>query len=178
MSSSSGDSSAKVGYVGGGPGTYSEAAAVEYFTTSPDRPKGFVTKAVNNLEELLSQVKSGELDYGVVPIENSLSGTMYGVYDHLIESEGVHIVGECAVFEELCLVALPGTTFDAVKTVFSHPHVLQQCTGYLSRKLGKKLRQVNVADTVTGCNLLVEEKLTEAAAIASETAAKLNGLEV
>ena len=110
----------------------------------------------------------------MVPLENSIGGTIHRNYDLLLEHE-LPITGEVELDVVHCLQALPGTKLDDVKVVYSHPQALAQCERYL-KDLGATVEAVY--DTAGGAKLVAEQKLAGAAALASRRAAEVFGLEV
>jgi len=109
-----------------------------------------------------------------VPLENSIGGTIHRNYDLLLEHD-LAISGEVELDVVHCLQALPGTALQDVKTVYSHPQALAQCERYL-KDLGVQVEAVY--DTAGGAKLVSEQKLANAAALASRRAADVFGLEV
>ena len=85
-----------------------------------------------SFDDTFSAVQSGEADYGVLPIENSLGGSIHQNYDLLMRYE-LHILAELDFRVEHCLVALPGTTKDMIERVISHPQALAQCDNFLRK---------------------------------------------
>ena len=106
-------------------GTYSEEAALLYDPTS-DKPYPTIT-AVGEA------VASGEIDEGIVPIENSLAGSVIFTLDLLISQPKLFIRGEIDLPIEHYLVAKPGTDPAAIKVIYSHPQALAQCKEYLEK---------------------------------------------
>ena len=80
----------------------------------------------------MKEVHEGRADYGVLPVENSSTGIITDVYDlmHLYDN---YIVGEYVVKVEHALLGLPGTEIDQIKTVYSHPQGLLQCSRFLMK---------------------------------------------
>ena len=109
-----------------------------------------------------------------MPLENSIGGTIHRNYDLLLEHD-LPITGEVELDVVHCLQALPGTTLEDVKVVYSHPQALAQCENYL-KGLGVTVEAVY--DTAGGAKLVAEQKLAGAAALASRRAAEVFGLEV
>ncbi|GFH08081.1 uncharacterized protein HaLaN_02989 [Haematococcus lacustris] len=119
------------------------------------------------MEEALSQWMA---ERAVLPIENSLGGSIHAVYDLLLRYR-LHIVGETSLAINHCLVALPGTRLADVRRVMSHPQALAQCDGYL-RKLGVVKEAVD--DTAGAAQM----ELQGVGAVCSRRAAELYGLDV
>ena len=110
----------------------------------------------------------------MVPLENSIGGTIHRNYDLLLDHD-LSISGEVELDVVHCLQALPGTKLGDVKVVYSHPQALAQCERYL-KDLGVQVEAVY--DTAGGAKLVAEKKLAGAAALASRRAAEVFGLEV
>jgi prephenate dehydratase/chorismate mutase/prephenate dehydratase len=124
--------------------------------------------------EVFSGVKNGQLDFGVVPVENSLGGAVAQVNDLLVETE-LKIVGEIKVPIHHCLLTLPETDHREIKVVYSHPQALSQCRGFISRN---KLEARPYYDTAGAAMMISNERPAAAAAIASKLCADIYGLEV
>jgi prephenate dehydratase len=107
-------------------------------------------------------------------MENSIGGTIHRNYDLLVDHE-IPITGEVELDVVHCLQALPGTRIEDVRTVYSHPQALAQCERYL-KGLGVTVEAVY--DTAGGAKLVAEQKLANAAALASHRAAEVFGLQV
>jgi prephenate dehydratase len=152
----------------GEPGAYSEAAALRYGGPDAD------TLPCRTFDEVFEAVVKGRATHGVVPLENSIGGTIHRNYDLLLDHE-LSITGEVELDVVHCLQALPGTRLSDVKTVYSHPQALAQCERYL-KELGVTVEAVY--DTAGGAKLVAEQTLAGAAALASRRAAEVFGLEV
>jgi len=152
----------------GEPGAYGEGAAIQYFG------KGVETLPCRSFEEVFEKVESGEVDRGVIPIENSLAGSIHRNYDLLIQHD-LHIVGEINYRVEHNLLALRGVRLEDVRYVISHPQALAQCEGFL-KKLG--VEKVSEYDTAGSAKKIKEMQLRDAAAIASRRAAEVYELEI
>jgi prephenate dehydratase len=151
----------------GEPGAYSEQAVFGYF--------GFVeTLPCESFDEVFEAVASGRADSALVPIENSLAGSIHQNYDLLLRHD-LHIVGEYILRVRHCLIVAPGVPASAIKKAISHPQALGQCAGYL-RKRG--IRPETVYDTAGSVKLLNESGARDVAAIASRRAAELYGMEI
>ncbi len=130
--------------------------------------------ACPTFEDALSGVRHGQARYALIPIENSVAGRVADVH-HLLPDSKLFIVGEH--FERIShqLMALPGVKLTELKTAHSHTHALGQCRRVI-RELG--LRPVTEADTAGAARQVAEEGDRTKAAIASELAAELYGLEI
>ena len=151
-------------------GAFAEQAIDRYFDGSVK------AEAVDSFRELFQAVVDGRADYGMVPIENSLAGSVYQNYDNLTQFEDVSIVGSITLRIQHSLLACKGATLDSVKTVYSHPQALSQCHNYLFEH--KDWAQIEAVSTATAAKLVSEKKSPENAAIASAVNAKLYKLEV
>lgn len=127
-----------------------------------------------SFDEVFEAVASGSADRGVVPVENSLAGTIHRVYDLLLRHP-LHLVGEHALRVAHSLIAAPGVTLADVRVVLSHPQALAQCEHQL-RALG--LVGEVAYDTAGAVKLLAESGRRDAAALASPLAAEVYGMQV
>lgn len=119
-------------------------------------------------------VQSSAVEAGVVPVENSLAGSIAETYDLLI-SHDLFVTGETTLPVEHCLLALPGTELTQIQEVLSHPQALAQCNDYLVQ-LGVEC--VPYYDTAGAAKHVKRSGLLHAAAIASQWAAEVYGLQV
>ncbi len=152
----------------GHPGSYSEGAAVRAFG------EGIEPVRCARFEEIFAAVEAGRAERGLVPIENSLTGSLHRSYDLLLRHE-LQIVGEVHLKIEHLLLALPGVPLGDVRRVLSHPQALAQCEAFL-RRLGVPTEAT--LDTAGAARRLREEGLRDAAAIAGPRAARVYGLAV
>jgi len=152
----------------GEPGAYSEAAARTYAGS------GVETLPCKTFDDVFAAVADQRATHGVLPLENSIGGTIHRNYDLLVEHD-LRITGEIELDVVHCLQALPGTRLADVKVVYSHPQALAQCEKYL-KGLGVSVEAVY--DTAGGAKLVAEKRLEGAAALASRRAAAVYGLEV
>jgi prephenate dehydratase len=125
--------------------------------------------------EVLARVVSGEADGAVLPIENSLHGSVAEHYDLLLELP-VRIVRESLLRIRHNLIAMPGVKLEDIRQVISHPVALSQCRRFLG--LHPEFRVVSFYDTAGSVKHLMTEKLREVAGVAAELAAKQYGGEV
>lgn len=113
-------------------------------------------------------VVSGSARCCLVPIENTLAGSVYENYDLLLEND-LHIVGEVNLRIVHNLIAFPGTTLQSLRQVYSHPVALAQCSRFFLRH--PKVEKIPFYDTAGSVKMLAERRIRGAAAIASRTAA-------
>jgi len=119
-------------------------------------------------------VEEGDLDLGVVPVENSLEGAVTQVND-LLTTTDLKVVGEIKVPVKHCLLATRGTDYREIRVVYSHPQALAQCRGFLMRN---KLEPHPFYDTAGAAKMLARESPKASAAIASRLCAELYDLDV
>jgi prephenate dehydratase len=124
--------------------------------------------------DVFRAVAAGEVEHGLVPIENSQAGSINEVYD-LLRQHDLFVVGEISHPVNHCLLCLPGQQLSDIKRVISHPQALAQCDVYL-RELDVEI--VATYDTAGSAKLLREENMLNVAAIAAEGAAELYELEI
>ena len=123
-----------------------------------------------------SSTSSAIPDYAIVPIENSLAGTVGETVDLLIQKD-VRIVGETSVPVEHCLVIHKDTTLGRIRRVMSHPQALAQCREFLD-SFGAGWEQVSVYDTAGSVKMIKEQHLLDTAGIASKLAAEIYGMKI
>ncbi|KAL7750251.1 hypothetical protein RI367_004424 [Sorochytrium milnesiophthora] len=129
-----------------------------------------------NIHPLFDQLTRGNIDTAFVPVENTLSGTFYSVYDLLARND-VHITYEYITTDTHHLLAVPGVALADVREVVSHPAVLEQCRKFLESN--KTIATVTQSvDTAYSAQQLQQEGNTHRAVIASREAAELYGLSV
>jgi len=123
-------------------------------------------------EDVFRSLDRKKAQAAVIPIENTLHGSVHENYDHLLHFN-LPIVGETNVRIVHNLIAPPGVTFAKVRRVFSHPVALNQCLDFFSSH--PKLEKVPFYDTAGSVKMVMEEGLKDAAAIASSVAADIYG---
>lgn len=153
----------------GEPGAYAEEAAVCFFGEDCRRDH------VTGWEDIFSALRDGQGDYGVLPIENSSTGSINQVYD-LLAKYGAYIVGEQTVRVEHCLMAPRGASIDALQEVLSHEQGLLQCEAFLRDRPG--WTRTAVRNTAAAAKTVAEGGDPARAAIGSRRCAALYGLEV
>ena len=151
----------------GEPGAYSEQAVFSYFGDVETLP-------CEAFDVVFDSVVSGACDAGLVPIENSLAGSIHQNYDLLLRHD-LHITGEYLLRVQHCLIALPDVKKEQIKKVVSHPQALEQCAAYL-RGLGVKIE--SGYDTAGSVKLLKESGARDTAAIASRRAAEIYEMQI
>ena len=152
----------------GEPGAYSELAAFEHF--------GPKTRTVpcESFEGAFEAVSGGTCEYGLLPFENSLAGSIHRNYDLLLRHE-LYIVSEYHLRVQHCLLGLPGTKIEDIREVRSHPQALAQCEHRLTKM---SVNRVAAADTAGSARLVKDLNNPELAAIASTRAAEVYGLNI
>ena len=154
----------KIAYQGE-PGAFSEAAARRVETDADLVP-------CRSFEEVFDAVQAGTAAYGVLPIENSIGGSIHRNYDLLLEHD-LPIVGEVELPVIHHLLALPGTTLAGLKRVYSHPQGLAQCERFLRTLAGVEI--IATYDTAGSAKMIADGRLADAAAIASARAGEVFG---
>lgn len=163
------ESEVKTGVVAyqGVPGAYSELAASQ---ACP----GYQTLPCEQFDIAFESLSQWAADKAVLPVENSLGGSIHAVYD-LLHKYKLHIVGETFVAVNHCLLALPGVEKKDIRKVLSHPQALAQTQEY-TRKMGVIRQEYD--DTAGAAKMIAECQLKDCAAIASIRASELYGLNV
>jgi prephenate dehydratase len=126
-------------------------------------------------EDIFRCVKDGAALGAVVPIENTLAGSVHENYDHLVNFE-LPIVAETSVRIVHNLIARKGVKFSQIKRVFSHPVALNQCLDFFAKY--REIEKIPFYDTAGSVKMIAEEKLNDAAAIASSVAAEIYGAHI
>src|SRR5437762_13056966 len=147
-------------------GAFSEAAARRVHANAE-------LLACRSFEEVFTSVDAGPAAYGVLPIENSIGGSIHRNYDLLVEHQ-LPIVGEVELPVVHHLLALPGTILADLRRVYSHPQGLAQCERFLRTLSGVEI--VATYDTAGSAKLIADGKMMDAAAIASARAGEVFGL--
>ena len=150
-------------------GTFSEDAALRH------EPQGHL-EPFPSIQAVALAVTSGIVEEGVVPIENSLEGSVTYTLDILIQEERLFIRRELVLPIEHCLMVKPGTRPADIQTVYSHPQALGQCRGFLERCFPKAQSEASLS-TVAAVEDM-KGSATPAAAISPRRAAELYGVEI
>ena len=149
-------------------GAYSEEAIQQYFGTEAE------AVACKTFADVFHSVEVGKCDYGMLPVENSVAGSVNRSYELLVEHD-LRIFAEVILRVRHMLLAPPGTTPASLKTVRSHPQALAQCQNYLARH---DLIPEAAADTAGSAKDLSENPEPGTAVIAGAAAAAITGLEI
>lgn len=148
-------------------GSFSEDAVFQFFGEADPTP-------FPNFSAVFELVSSREVDYGVVPVENSQAGSINDTYDLLLQHD-LNIVGEVYLRVKHCLLALPDETLNDVHKIYSHPQALAQCQEFLS---SLNVELVPTYDTAGSAKMIKENGLKNSAAIASKRVADIYGMSI
>jgi prephenate dehydratase len=153
----------------GEPGAFSHKAAMDLL--GPE----VVVEPRARFEDVFTALRDGEADAAVIPIENTLHGSVHENYDHLLQFD-FRIVAETNVRIVHNLIAVPGVRFKDVKRVFSHPVALNQCLDFF--KANPQVMREPFYDTAGSVKMVMSEGLQDAAAIASAVSAEIYGAKI
>ncbi len=126
-------------------------------------------------EDVFRCLKEGQAAGAVVPIENTLAGSVHENYDHLVNFE-LPIVAETSVRIVHNLIAPKGVSFSGIRRVYSHPVALNQCLDFFARN--PQIERIPFYDTAGSVKMIAEEGLADAGAIASSVAAEIYGARI
>lgn len=158
----------KIGYQGVR-GSFSEEAMIKYFG------ENHTTTDYEEFEDVFLALKNNEIDYGILPIENSCTGAITTVYDLLVKY-GLYIVGEECIKIDQNLIGIKGTKLEDIKEIYSHPQGFEQSREFLNKQNNLKL--IPFHNTAISAKYISELKDKSKAAIASLRAAEIYGLDV
>ncbi|RZP54162.1 prephenate dehydratase [Vibrio vulnificus] len=161
---------ARVAFLGS-KGSYSHLASREYFSRKNTE---LIELNCDHFKEVTQTVESGHADFGVLPIENTSSGSINEVYD-LLQHTTLYIVGELTQPIEHCLVATKDVRLEEIKVLYSHPQPHQQCSEFLGRLKGVTLK--SCASTADAMKKVQELNRDDVAAIGNASSGKLYGLQ-
>ena len=153
----------------GADGAYSQAAMEQYFG---EQINSF---HVDTFRDAMCAIEEGSADFAVLPIENSTAGMVSEIYDLLVEFEN-YIVGEQIIKIEHCLLGLPGTKPEDIRTIYSHPQSLMQSARYLNQH--PQWQQISMQNNAFAAKKVKVDGDCSQAAVAGETAGRIYGLEV
>jgi len=149
-------------------GAYGEEAAINFFGPT------IQVKPCESFDEVFRMVEQAGAQFGIVPIENSLEGSINRVYDLLLSST-LKVQGETELRISHCLIGFPGMALDAIKKVYSHPQALAQSHNFLKHL---KAEIIPAYDTAGSVKMIKEKGLKDSAAVASARAAEIYGMEI
>jgi prephenate dehydratase len=153
-------------------GAFGDEAVRVYFGTQFQKHPEPIP--LRQFTDVFRAVAAGDVDYGLVPVENSQAGSINDVYD-LLRQHDLFVIGEIGHPVNHCLLALPGQKIGDIKRVISHPQALAQSDVFL-RELGAEI--VATYDTAGSAKMVQEEHLEGVAAVASAGAAEIYGLDI
>jgi 3-deoxy-7-phosphoheptulonate synthase len=145
-------------------GAFSENALIRYF------PEGAEAVPFAEFREVFDAVLEGRIRYGIIPLENTLTGSIHQNYDLLLQYPDIRIVGEKIIRIVHHLIALPGAAIADIRRVYSHPQALSQCARFLERF--PAWEKIPFYDTAGSVAHIAREACKENAAIASLEAAR------
>lgn len=148
-------------------GAYSEQAVFDYFGDVETLP-------CETFDLVFDSVTSGKADKGLIPIENSLAGSIHQNYDLLLRNQ-LYIVGEYFLRVRHCLITMPNVKKEDIKKAISHPQALGQCASYLKNL---NIKPEAVYDTAGSVKMLKESGAKDTAAIASKRAAEIYEMQI
>jgi prephenate dehydratase len=131
--------------------------------------------AHQRFDEAFAAVDAGKVDAAVIPLENTLAGSVHENYDLLLKYS-LEITAETSVRVIHNLIAPPGVSFRALRKVYSHPVALNQCLDFLASH--PRIERTPFYDTAGSVKMIMEQRPTDAAAIASELAAQIYGAHI
>jgi len=149
-------------------GAYGEMAALQYF------PHGALLP-LKSFQDVIDAAESGDAEFAVLPVENSIEGSVNEIYDLLLQTRKLDVVGEVYQRVRHCLIANKGARKGSIKSAHSHPQALAQCRGYLHKH---GIEPVPAYDTAGAAKIVKENGRLDAAAIASERAAELYSMKI
>ena len=150
-------------------GSFGEEALIKYFG------KGYAKTNFEEFEDVFTALKFSEIDYGVLPIENSSTGSITAVYD-LLKKYGFHIVGETLLRIEHNLLGVKGTKIEDIKEVYSHSQGFEQSSDYI--KTLKDIKTIPYHNTAISAKYVSESNDSTKVAIAGKRAAEIYDLEI
>jgi chorismate mutase/prephenate dehydratase len=149
-------------------GAYSESAAYCFFGNSTQ------TFSCRRFSDVFKNLKISKVNYGVVPIENSIEGSVNPVYDCFLEFNH-KVCGEIILKINHCLIVNPKTRLEDIRVIYSHPQALGQCRIFLENM---DAEIISTYDTAGSVKIIKERKLYNAGAIAGERAARLYSMNI
>ncbi|MBC7341549.1 MAG: prephenate dehydratase [Clostridia bacterium] len=169
-----------LGYLGP-PGTFSEEAAHLFIKAQARKSHGWRLVPLSSIDEIVEAVASGDLEKGIIPLENSIEGSINVTTDCIMKHPEIKLEGEVIVDVDHCLAVKQHSSdssdqFRGITTLYSHPQALAQCKGYIQRRLpGAEIRY---APSTAEAASLVASGGADLAAICSPWAARVYGLDI
>ncbi len=149
-------------------GAYSEMAVHEHFGKAMD------TVGCDAFDDVFDRVESGEVTYGLIPVENTIAGTVVENYDLLFAND-IFVIAEVYLPIHHTLLAKKGARLEEIKEARSHPHALKQCKAYLK---SKNIKMVPSYDTAGAAQAVASGDRLDCAAIASALCAEIYDMEI
>ncbi len=164
-------SSAKIAFLGP-KGSYSHSAARRYASAHFDQ---LTESSCNIFKDIFEKVELQVVDYGILPIENSSSGSINEVYD-LLQKTNLHIIGELSLPIDHCVLAIPNVKLEQIDTIYSHPQPFQQCSNFLENYPHWKI--VYCDSTSSAMETVAKLNQPNIAAMGNKDGGELYGLQV
>lgn len=164
----------KIAYLGP-PGTFTEEALDKYINIGK-LEKSIEKIPYSNMGEVIKSVDRGEAAEGIVPIENSLEGSVNITLDFLTFESEAKIIREITIPIKHSLIGKEKISPDKIRKIISHPHATAQCKNYISTYL-KGVEIIAANSTAEAIQILKKEE-NDIAAIGTKTAARIYGLEI
>lgn len=161
----------RVAYLGS-QGSYSDLATQKYFSRHPSELKQI---GCTSFKEIIDKVEQGHADHGILPIENTSSGSINEVFD-LLQHTSLSIVGELTHPVNHCMVAAVETSVDKIKKLYDHPQVYAQCSNYLAQFQDVEIEYCEASSAAF--EAIQDDTTGEVAAMGSGEGSKLYGLQV
>lgn len=149
-------------------GAFAHEATLRYFGNN------VISFHVPTFEESMNALSGGRADFAVIPIENTSAGVVADVYDLLVKCDN-YIVDEMDLPVVQSLLVVPGTKLEEIDTIYSHPQGISQCNKFLNEH--KEIHAIEMSNTALAARKVAEEGIRSHAAIASQVAGELYGLE-
>ena len=149
-------------------GAYSQLAAEKFFR-HPD------IRYMQSFEDVFAAVEKGDVDYGVLPVENSTAGSVNKVFD-LMGAHEFHIVRSTRVKVDHCLLAKKGTAVADVRDIYSHEQAIRQCASFLETLPNARVHVCE--NTAVAAQMVADSDRGDVAALSSRNCAELYGLSV
>ena len=164
-------SSANIAFLGP-KGSYSHSAARRYASTHFDQ---LTESSCSTFKDVFEKIESKVVDYGILPIENSSSGSINEVYD-LLQKTNLHIIGELSLPIDHCVLAIPIAKLEQIDTIYSHPQPFQQCSNFLENYPHWKI--VYCDSTSSAMETVAKLNQPNIAAMGNKDGGELYGLQV